>query len=122
MISTPSLTIVRFPEYEDAVASLFRRAEHRAAFDETVDALIAADPTCGDRIPGTGGFRKVRVARPDQKSGARGGARVIYYYVAAAGVAYLFTAYAKSVTDDLTPRGKRVLRDVARALDAHRAR
>jgi hypothetical protein len=28
-------------------------------------ALVAADPECGDLIRGTGGFRKVRVARRD---------------------------------------------------------
>ena len=41
-------------------------------------ALVAADPECGDLIRGTGGFRKVRVAR--QGMGKRGGARVVYIW------------------------------------------
>jgi len=37
-------------------------------------ALVAADPECGDVIRGTGGFRKVRVARKGM--GKSGGARL----------------------------------------------
>jgi hypothetical protein len=38
--------------------------------------MIASDPEYGDVMPGTGGFRKVRVGR--EGMGKRGGARVIY--------------------------------------------
>jgi hypothetical protein len=48
--------------------------------DEVV-TMIAADPSVGVVIPGTGGFRKVRVAL--QGGGKSGGARVIYYFCGA---------------------------------------
>jgi hypothetical protein len=37
---------------------------------------LALDPEAGDMIPGTGGFRKLRAARPGM--GKRGGVRVVY--------------------------------------------
>lgn len=69
--------------------------------------LIAFDPTCGDLIPGTGGWRKVRVGRGG--SGKRGGARVIYYFYNADFPAVLMALYAKNEKADLTARDKKTL-------------
>ena len=51
-------TVVETPTYL-AVANKLFSEEERA----DIVALVAADPECGDVIRGTGGFRKVRVAR-----------------------------------------------------------
>ena len=42
-------------------------------------AFLAANPTAGDLIEGTGGVRKVRFAA--RGKGKSGGARVIHYFV-----------------------------------------
>ena len=64
-------TVVETPTYL-AVANKLFSEEERA----DIVALVAADPECGDLIRGTGGFRKVRVAR----QGMGGGARVVYIW------------------------------------------
>jgi hypothetical protein len=65
-------TVVETPTYLAIANKLFSE-------DERADivALLAADPECGDVIRGTGGFRKVRVARKGMgKSG--GGKGCVY--------------------------------------------
>jgi hypothetical protein len=66
-------TVVETPTYL-AIASKLFSEEERA----DIVALVAADPECGDVIRGTGGFRKVRVARKGM--GKSGGARVVYIW------------------------------------------
>jgi hypothetical protein len=62
-------TVVETPTYL-AIANKLFSEEERA----DIVALVAADPECGDVIRGTGGFRKVRVARKGMSKS--GGARV----------------------------------------------
>ncbi len=78
--------------------------------------MLRNDPEAGDLIKGTGGVRKIRIAARGR--GSRGGARVIYYYVARRLTVYLLLAYAKGDSDDLTPAGKQLLRQLAKELDA----
>lgn len=111
--------VIRFEQYEHDLNAMFRRAADREAFDLVVERTVAYHPEGGDVIAGTGGFRKVRIARPDQPKGKRGGARVVYYYVSRARVVYLFTAYTKADADDLSAGIKSDMRKVAAALDAH---
>src|SRR6266496_3061155 len=66
-------TVVETPTYL-AIANKLFSEEERA----DIVALVAADPECGDLIRGTGGFRKVRVARKGM--GKSGGARVVYIW------------------------------------------
>lgn len=61
---------------------------------------LLEQPRTGDVIPGTGGIRKLRWARPGM--GKRGGLRVIYYLLDERGVVVLLTAYAKSEQEDLS--------------------
>jgi hypothetical protein len=63
-------TVVETPTYL-AIANKLFSEEERA----DIVALVAVDPECGDVIRGTGGFRKVRVARKGM--GKSGGARVV---------------------------------------------
>lgn len=60
-------TVVETPTYL-AIANRLFSEEERA----DIVALVAADPERGDVIRGTGGFRKVRVARKRSKSHAKG--------------------------------------------------
>lgn len=59
---------------------------------------IAANPTAGDVIPGTGGCRKVRWSASGR--GKRGGARVIYFNAVSETI-WLLIAYTKAKFDNL---------------------
>lgn len=80
MRSPPEHQVIRFEQYEHDVNAMFRRAADREAFDVAVERMVAYSPEAGNVIAGTGGCRKVYVARPDQPKGKRGGAPVVYYY------------------------------------------
>ena len=67
------MKIIRTDPYLRSVKRLFSGAEL-----DQIDELIAERPDAGVLIPGTGGIRKIRVARKGM--GKRGGARVIYYW------------------------------------------
>jgi len=71
-------------------------------------SFIASHPMAGDRIPGSGGVRKVRWTR--QGKGKRGGVRVIYYYHDPSLPLFLLTVYAKSKKDDLSAEELRAMR------------
>jgi len=62
---------------------------------------IAENPGLGALIKGGGGIRKIRVAVDSR--GKRGGARIIYYWAVRKNLILLLYAYAKNVSDDLTP-------------------
>jgi hypothetical protein len=67
-------TVVETPDYlSDARAAGLSESERRAIVD-----YLAADPSAGDMIVGSGGARKARVAAPGR--GKSGGYRVITYY------------------------------------------
>lgn len=75
-------------------------------------AWLALHPEAGDLIPGSGGCRKVRWARPGM--GKRGGARVIYFNRLAQGVIWLLVIYAKAVRGNIPAH---VLRAIKEELD-----
>jgi len=66
-------TVVETPGYLALARKLF--SENEMA---DIVSLLAADPKAGDVMEGTGGFRKVRIAR--QSTGKSGGARVVYIF------------------------------------------
>ncbi len=66
-------TVVETPMYLKAAEAIFSEAERQA-----IVTAVATNPDCGDVIPGTGGFRKMRFGR--SSTGKRGGARVIYIF------------------------------------------
>jgi len=118
-LTSITLTLIRLAEYDRQIVAMFPRKTHQLEFDKAVDLAIASDPDCGDVIPGTGGFRKMRAARPDSPSGKSGGARVIYYYVRRIDTVFLFTAYLKAEADNLSENGKKTLRTIAAELDRY---
>ena len=81
--------------------------------DEVI-AELAASPTSGVLIQGTGGLRKKRVRRPG--SGTSGGARVIYYYHDRDHPLWLIAIYAKADQENLSAQQKKVLRELVRKL------
>jgi hypothetical protein len=58
-------TVVEMPGYLKIAEALFSEVER-----EQIVAMVAADPECGEVMQGTGGFRKVRIARSAWASAA----------------------------------------------------
>ena len=71
---------------------------------------LVLNPLAGKLIAHSGGLRKVRVGASGR--GKRGGARVIYYYLAQQDAVFLLLAYGKSEKDDLTQDELRILRRI----------
>lgn len=77
---------------------------------------LAANPTAGDEIPGTGGCRKLRVA--GRGKGKSGGYRVITFYSGAAIPLFLLAIYSKGERADLTEAEKSEMRGMTKELVA----
>jgi hypothetical protein len=78
-----------------------------AGFDDMLE-LLSRRPRAGRVIAGTGGLRKVRVARPGR--GKSAGTRVIYYYHNEDKPILLLLIYTKAVQDNLTGAQKAQLK------------
>ena len=78
---------------------------------DAVAAYLIDHPDAGDVIPGAGGARKLRWAAKGK--GKRGGARIIYLYVAIGACIYLLFCYSKNVKANLTTAEKKELRQIA---------
>src|SRR5207302_6461923 len=75
-----------------------------------LQAELADNPELGDRMPGTGGFRKLRWADAKRGKGRRSGLRIIYYYFVSDLQIWLMTLYDKNEAADLSFREKKALR------------
>ena len=95
-------TVVETPSYLKAAEAIFTRSER-----EEIVAMVASNPECGELIPGTGGFRKVRFGRSGM--GKRGGARLVYILRNERFPVFLIAAYAKSVKENLTQKERNEL-------------
>jgi hypothetical protein len=82
------------------------------AYEELQKQLIA-NPRKGDVMSGCGGLRKLRIADPKRQKGKRRGARVIYLHIPEADQFLMLDIYSKGEKDDLTPREKKALRELA---------
>ena len=78
-------------------------------YRELQQALLA-NPTAGDLMPGTGGFRKMRWADTRRGKGKRGGLRVIYYFLSPDHQIWMFAIYDKDEMADLSPAEKKALK------------
>lgn len=74
--------------------------------------VLMANPEAGDIIEGTGGLRKLRYADATRGKGKRGGLRVIYYWWQSGSQFWLFTVYNKDEMADLTPKEKKLLKEM----------
>jgi hypothetical protein len=70
------------------------------------------NPSDGDVIQGTGGFRKIRWSDPLRNKGKRGGLRIIYYYLENSHQIWLYTLYNKDEMSDLSPEQKASLKSM----------
>lgn len=75
---------------------------------------LADRPDAGTVIPGSGGLRKLRWAGSGR--GRRGGLRIIYYWLNAAGQIWMLTAYPKNQRDDLSHGQMKELKQLVEAL------
>jgi hypothetical protein len=99
-------TVVETPTYLAVANKLFSEEERG-----DILALVAADPECGDVIRGTGGFRKVRIAR--QGMGKSGGARVVYIWRNEEFPVFLITVFPKNEKENLSMAERNALRQRA---------
>jgi hypothetical protein len=71
---------------------------------------VAANPAAGVVIEGTGGARKMRFA--GKGKGKSGGYRVITFFAGTDIPVFLLNIFAKNEKTDLTPRERRVFKNV----------
>ena len=76
--------------------------------------VLAANPEAGDIMPGCGGARKLRVARPGK--GKSGGYRVITYFAGADVPVFLLTVFAKNEKANLTKGERNTLATLTKRL------
>lgn len=81
--------VVETPSYLADAERLFSPQERLAIVDR-----LAADPTCGVVIPGSGGIRKVRFGFGGR--GKSGGARIIYLFSGESLPVFILAAFAKT--------------------------
>lgn len=74
--------------------------------------FLMATPEAGDVIEGTGGLRKLRYADATRGKGKRGGLRVIYYWWVSGAQFWLFTLFNKDEMVDLSPKERKLLKDL----------
>lgn len=86
-----------------------------AVMDGIVD-LLAANPEAGEIMPGCGGARKLRVARPG--GGKSGGYRVVTYFVGEDVPVFLLDAFAKNEKANLSMAERNELASLAKLLRA----
>ena len=108
---TPLITIVETPEFI-ADASRVMTDDNR----EELIAHLAANPSAGDLIPGTGGVRKLRWKLEGR--GKRSGARVIHFFHSAEIPLFLLAAFAKNEKTDLSQQERNELRRLTKTLVA----
>ena len=102
-------TVAETPTFSREADKLFNEQERSKLIE-----LLATRPLIGDEIPGTGGVRKLRFATSGR--GKRGGGRVIYFYGGEHMPVYALLAYAKARRADMSPRERRAVAKLARAL------
>lgn len=76
--------------------------------------IVAANPEAGAIMPGCGGARKLRIAKPG--AGKSGGYRVITYFGGDAVPVFLITVFAKGEKANLTKSEQNGLAKLAKTL------
>jgi mRNA-degrading endonuclease RelE of RelBE toxin-antitoxin system len=96
------LTVVEMPSYLAEAERLFSPDERGAIVDR-----LAADPTCGVIIPGSGGIRKVRFGFGGR--GKSGGARIIYLFSGENLPVFVLAVFAKNDKANLSAAERNAL-------------
>lgn len=102
-------TVVEMPEYLGRARGLVSDAERAAIVD-----WLAANPTAGDLIVGSGGARKLRWAAKGK--GKSGGVRVITYFGGAGIPVFLLSVFGKGDKANLTMAERSQLRTMLSTL------
>ena len=93
-------------------SSVFQRQRKKhlsgAQYRELQNQILER-PSQGALIRGSGGLRKIRLARPG--TGKSGGFRIIYYYAVSDERIYLLDLYAKSEQASLSPEQLKRIRN-----------
>lgn len=79
-----------------------------------IATYIAENPTAGDIMPGCGGARKLRYAKPGK--GKSGGYRIITYFGGCDVPVFLLTVFGKSEKVSLSMRDRNALSDLTKRL------
>jgi hypothetical protein len=103
------ITVAETSEYSKRAAKLLAENERAGLI-----SFLAAHPSAGDLMEGSGGVRKIRWARGAR--GKSGGVRVIYFYYNEGMPLYLLTIYGKSEKDDLSDGERNELAKLAHLL------
>jgi hypothetical protein len=104
-------TVVETPEFLSGARRVLTDAERADLID-----YLAATPSAGELMQGTGGARKLRWGAKGK--GKRGGARVITYYGDPDLPVFLMTVFAKGERANLTKAERNELREVLASLAA----
>ncbi|MGE4556612.1 MAG: type II toxin-antitoxin system RelE/ParE family toxin [Desulfovibrionaceae bacterium] len=107
---TTLLTVIETPEFiKDVKAAKLTEEEHRELIN-----FLAANPTAGAVMEGTGGVRKVRFAASGQ--GKSGGYRIVYYYHDMSIPLFALTLFAKKDRANLTKAERNTMKKLVRIL------
>ena len=93
--------------------SVFTKTVSRYLNDEQYKELqhfMLCNPECGDVMPRTGGFRKLRWTDEGRGKGKRGGLRVIYYWLGRDKQFWMFAIYDKDEMENLTSAQEKQLK------------
>jgi mRNA-degrading endonuclease RelE of RelBE toxin-antitoxin system len=82
---------------------------------KALQQALLRNPECGDVMPRTGGFRKLRWGDRRRGKGRRGGLRVIYYWLSSDGQVWMFAIYDKDELENLTCDQERALKQAITA-------
>ncbi len=85
-----------------------------AADVEAMEQAVAADPSVGVVVRGTGGLRKVRFGYG--RSGKSGDGRTIYFAATASGQVFMLLAFAKADQADPTTEQRKSLATLVKEL------
>lgn len=103
-------TVIEIPAYIRAAKS----AKMTDAECEMVVDIIATNPQAGDIMPGCGGARKLRFAKPGK--GKSGGYRVITYYAGTECPVFLITVFGKGEKANLSQSERNALASFTKSL------
>lgn len=103
------ITVVELPEFIRYAKKLLKEKELNSLI-----AYLAAHPTAGVIMQGTGGIRKLRWRR--EGLGKSGGVRVIYYFYNEAYPLFLLTVFGKSQKVNLSQGERNELAKLTRFL------
>lgn len=103
-------TVIETPAYIAAAKDAGMGEDERFAVVE----LIAANPEAGEIMPGCGGARKLRFAKPGQ--GKSGGYRVITYFAGDDVPVFLMTVFGKNEKVSLSQGERNALADLTKRL------